>query len=149
MTWQFPEVLARRVRLYLTATTNNLFQKYPAFNNYKQNIDSFYENRKFAFAWFDSKGIIEQAGNLLNRMVNINQEGLPDSIFYKAEFTDAISNDGLDSANKPAVYTELMLTAQYFYYADKVWQGFNDKTLTSIDWFCQEKKFHTHKCWIL
>ncbi|HNP24812.1 MAG TPA: L,D-transpeptidase family protein [Panacibacter sp.] len=116
------------------------FQKYPAFNNYKQNIDSFYENRKFAFAWFDSKGIIEQAGNLLNRMVNINQEGLPDSIFYKAEFTDMISNDGLDSANKPAVYTELMLTAQYFYYADKVWQGFNDKTLTSIDWFLPRKK---------
>lgn len=119
---------------------NTFFQKYPAFKPYRKNIDSFYQNRNFAFAWFDSKGIIEQSGNLLNRMLNINEEGLPDSTLYKHDFIDMMNNDGLDSSNKPSIYTELMLTSQYFYYADKVWQGFDENALTSIDWYLPKKK---------
>ncbi|MEP7319663.1 MAG: L,D-transpeptidase family protein, partial [Panacibacter sp.] len=118
----------------------SFIEKYPQLQPVKSKLDSFYYKRKFAFAWYDNNGLIEQAANLYNRMQNLNEEGLPDSLPYKTEFTNLVNNNGLDSANHPSVPTEIMLTAQYFLYANKVWGGIDQKEVTSMDWFLPRKK---------
>ena len=118
----------------------SFLQKYPQLKPVENNLISFYRGRKYAFAWFDNAGLIEQAGNLYNRMQNINEEGLPDSLPYKTEFTNLMENGGFDSTSKPAVSTELMLSAQYFVYASNVWQGISEKKTLALDWFIPRKK---------
>ncbi|QEC70306.1 L,D-transpeptidase family protein [Panacibacter ginsenosidivorans] len=113
--------------------------RYPKLRSYKKDIDTFYAKRNFAFAWYDNNGLIEQAANLYNRMENISEEGLPDSIPYKDAFTDLMKNDALDSTNTANEFTELMLTAQYFIYARTVWSGLDAKRMKSLDWFLPRK----------
>ncbi len=115
-------------------------KKYPQLKPVQGNLDSFYRKRKFAFAWYDGNGLIEQAANLYNRIQNLNEEGLPDSLPYKEQFANLLNNDGLDSASHPSVYTEIMLTAQYFLYAHKVWGGIDQKKVTAMDWYLPRKK---------
>lgn len=119
---------------------DHFIKKYPLLEPYLSNLDSFYKNRDFAFAWFDTSGIIEQASNLLNKIENLKDEGLSDTVLYQTELTDLMSNQGLDSLNKRSVDAELMLTSQYFFYARKVWQGFDETTLSAMNWYLPRKK---------
>ena len=119
---------------------DSFLTKYPLLQTYKKDIDTFYHKRDFAFAWYDNNGLIEQAGNLYNRMQNINEDGLNDSIPYKTAFTELMKNNALDSLSTANEYTELMLTAQYFIYARNVWGGIDEKNMKELDWFLPRKK---------
>lgn len=119
--------------------------KYPALKDFGSDIRQFYNNRQFAYAWFDSLGIIEQAGNLLNRVENISDEGLPQKVMYKGTFDSLVAQEQYKTADKSTapsvdVDAELMLTAQYFYYARHVWQGIPEKESQALDWFLPRKK---------
>jgi hypothetical protein len=113
--------------------------RYPQIKQYKKDIDTFYYKRNFAFAWYDNNGLIEQAANLYNRMQNIGEEGLPDSIPYKDEFSELMKNEALDSTNTANEFTELMLTTQYFIYAKTVWSGLDETKTKSLNWFLPRK----------
>ncbi len=120
---------------------NSFIEKYPLLKPMQANLFSFYRGRKFAFAWYDNDGLIEQAANLYNRMQNINDEGLPDKLLYKQEFTNLMDDEGTDSATgKPSVFAELMISAQYFVYASTVWQGLGEKETLAIQWYLPRKK---------
>ncbi len=120
---------------------NSFITQYPLLRPVEKNLMLFYRGRKFAFAWFDNRGLIEQAANLYNRMENINEEGLPDKLPYKKEFTDLMNNNGTDSiTGKPSLFTELMISAQYFIYASTVWQGVGEKEISAIEWYLPRKK---------
>jgi murein L,D-transpeptidase YcbB/YkuD len=115
----------------------NFMVKYPQLNSFKNELDSFYYNRKYAYAWFDEKGLIEQAANLYNHTQNIGREGIKNRLPYQTEFTFMMSTDNADSMN---VNTEIMLTAQYFVYAKSVWTGLSEKETRSSNWFIPRKK---------
>ncbi|AXY75845.1 murein L,D-transpeptidase [Paraflavitalea soli] len=119
--------------------------QYPLLKEYGSDIQKFYNSRQFSYAWFDSLGIIEQAGNLLNRIENIADEGLSQKVLYKGAFDTLVAdeqNKTNDRTTAPSVdiNTELMLTAQYFYYARHVWQGLPQKEVEAMDWFLPRKK---------
>src|SRR5688572_19600937 len=59
------------------------FSKYPKLMPYEKELLTFYSHRKFAYAWFDNNGMIEQAGNLFNKIENISDEGVPVQILYE------------------------------------------------------------------
>ncbi|HRH60880.1 MAG TPA: peptidoglycan-binding protein, partial [Chitinophagaceae bacterium] len=118
---------------------DSFLKAYPQLTKLKKNMQTFYSNRKYAYAWFDEKGMIEQASNLYNHIMNMNEEGLPVKIPYKDSFTAIMESSSIDTA-KPAVATELMLTAQYFVYAGNVWQGLDEKESTSLNWYLPRKK---------
>ena len=44
------------------------FKIYPQLTSIKKELDSFYFNRHYAYAWFDDKGLIEPAANLYNHI---------------------------------------------------------------------------------
>jgi murein L,D-transpeptidase YcbB/YkuD len=113
------------------------FIKYPQLNEVKKGIDSFYHNRQYACAWFDEKGMMEQAGNLYNHIVNLDTEGVKDKLPYQKEFATMMVDENKDSLD---VNTEIMLTAQYFVYAKQAWTGLNEKQTQSLDWYLPRKK---------
>ncbi|WP_425476408.1 hypothetical protein [Paraflavitalea speifideaquila] len=89
--------------------------------------------------------MIEQAGNLLNRVENISDEGIPQKVLYKGAFDTLVADEQYKTNDKTTapsvdVNTELMLTAQYFYYARHVWQGIPEKETKALDWFLPRKK---------
>ncbi|MBI3883124.1 MAG: L,D-transpeptidase family protein, partial [Sphingobacteriales bacterium] len=119
----------------------SFLNNYPDFKIFEQDLYTFYNKRKYAVAWFDENGMIEQAANLYNRIQNISDEGLPDSLLYKAEFTKLMEPDRTTVTNqKPSTATELMLTAQYLQYAKAVWEGVSEEESLATDWLIPRKK---------
>ena len=117
------------------------FKKYPKLKNYEQDLLNFYSGRKFSYAWFDENGMIEQAGNLFNKIENIHDEGISSQLFYEDALHKMMNNDSsIAFTEKANTSVELMLTAQYFFYAQKIWNGISDKALREIDWDLPRKK---------
>jgi hypothetical protein len=56
------------------------------------------------YAWFDNNGIIEQAGNLYNKIQNIEDEGLPAKLMYNEDFEtlmdETLSATGMQKAKR-------------------------------------------------
>jgi murein L,D-transpeptidase YcbB/YkuD len=119
------------------STQINLFvNKYSLFKPLQDDIQKFYQSRRYAYAWYDGKGMIEQADNLYNKILNISEEGLTETTLYKDSLMRIFDDD--PSIRNPE--NELMLTAQYFDYANKVWGGISEKETRSLKWFIPRKK---------
>jgi murein L,D-transpeptidase YcbB/YkuD len=114
------------------------FTQYPEVSAYKVQLQSFYSNRKFAYAWFEEGTLIEQAGNLSNRVMNLQKDGVYTSIPYHKEF-DSLLNVQADQ-KQPDIHLELMLTAQYFAFSKLAWGGMNSTASKSSGWFLPRKK---------
>ena len=113
-----------------------ILKKFPAFNPLLPDLRKFYSSRKYAYAWYDQGGLIEQADNLYDRLLHLDDEGLPDTVLYK----DSLSNMFENTSPVMNPGNELMLTAQYFMYAQKVWGGISEKQTLAINWFLPRKK---------
>jgi L,D-transpeptidase YcbB len=113
--------------------------KYPLFRNLQGDIQTFYGQRRYAYAWFDREGLIEQAENLYNHLVNIGEEGVPDKILYKDSLS-TLFDVYASPMQRRSPENELMLTAQYFWYAKTAWGGISEKATRGMDWFLPRKK---------
>ena len=92
---------------------SSFFKTYPKLQLFQKDLIRFYSHRKFSYAWFDKDGIIEQAGNLFNKLENIQEEGLPEKIYYKEDLHRMMDMDTVIVSNDKANTTlELMLTSQ-------------------------------------
>jgi L,D-transpeptidase YcbB len=111
---------------------------YSKFKPFEKDIYSFYRSRKYAYAWFDENGLIEPADNLHNRVDNISEEGIPDRIPYKQNFTVLMETAETDT--KPSDSLELMLTCQYLSYAKNVWKGLSETEIKDLEWLLPRKK---------
>jgi len=110
-------------------------EKYPLFKPLQNDIRKFYTSRRYAYAWYDKTGLVEQADNLYNHMMNLTEEGLPEKIFYK----DSLSMIFGNQSSPRNAENEIMLTAQYFTYANTVWGGISEKETRAINWFLPRK----------
>lgn len=134
-----PGSFSTQTQLTFDSGQLKLFLKnYSQFKPFEKNIYSFYRGRKYAYAWFDENGLIEPAGNLYNRIINITEEGLPDKIPYKESFSNMMEAAGTE--NKPSDSLDMMLTCQYLAYAKYVWQGLSEKDAKAIEWLLPRKK---------
>jgi len=123
-----------------TASLQHFIDSFPKFASIQNEMKTFYTGRKYAYAWFDSTGMIEQAANLFNRIKNISDEGIDSNkMIYQKELNDLMDQSGqaTDSSN---MKTELMLTAQYLTYAKTVWTGLDEKQSIALDWLLPRKK---------
>lgn len=109
---------------------------YEHFEAFRKDIFRFYSNRNYAMAWFDSTGMIEQAGLLYNRIVHMKEEGLPLDIPYMEEYIAGMSS--VHESNK--VFMELMQTAQYLHFAQKLISGISEVDSKSLEWNIPRKK---------
>jgi murein L,D-transpeptidase YcbB/YkuD len=113
------------------------FKRHPTFQPYASEIIRFYSSRKYAYAWFEHGALIEQAGNLANRMLNLASEGITTPAPYAKELDSLVYSR---TKEKPDTETELMLTAQYFVFARLAWQGLDPAVSQSARWYVPRKK---------
>ncbi|TCK85877.1 L,D-transpeptidase family protein [Albibacterium bauzanense] len=120
---------------------DSFLNTYPELAFLDSNLKKFYHNRNFHYAWFDQQGLIEQAGNLVARVSNITDEGLFKSPPYKRELDSLILEARMEKqGNQPHTTLELMLTAQYFNFAQIAWQGADQRVSESLKWYLPRKK---------
>ena len=78
---------------------NLFFNQFADLKKYEQEVKEFYGIRKNLFAWYDSVGLTEQASNLYNHLINLDQEGVQGEIPYK-ERLDSLLNETLIRENR-------------------------------------------------
>lgn len=114
---------------------------------FSKQIRDFYTDRNFEFAWFDSSGLSEQAHHFFN-LQNDYISRLSDSSLFNKQFQDLYKTYANKPAkqivaNKEVVNTELLFTAQFFVYAEKMYKGANIQ-LADLGWYIPRKKINLH-----
>jgi murein L,D-transpeptidase YcbB/YkuD len=116
-------------------------QNHPALVPYEQDLRNFYRKRKFAYAWYEKGTLIEQAGNLNDRLMNLQNEGIYKGIPYQKNLDSLIfDSHSKTKVKKPDIGTELMLTAQYFAFSKLAFRGMSDSVSRAVNWFLPRKK---------
>lgn len=120
---------------------DSFLNTYPELAFLDSNLKKFYHNRDFHYAWFDQQGLIEQTGNLVARVSNISDEGIFKNPPYKRELDSLLLEARMEKqGNRPYTALELMLTAQYFNFAQIAWQGVDQRVSESLNWYLPRKK---------
>ena len=116
------------------------FVEYPNLKEYEKDVRSFYQGRKFAYAWFEKSLLIEPAHNLSNRILNLENDGIYRKLFYKETLDSLMHGTSITSKTvKPDVMLEILLTAEYFVYSKMAWDGMSKEVSKSSKWFLPRK----------
>jgi murein L,D-transpeptidase YcbB/YkuD len=119
-----------------TTVFENFFKKYSEFKGYEESVNKFYALRKNKLAWFSEKGIVEQSSILYNRIQSMTDNGLKKEVHYPNEYSKAVEAESRDSIS----WYELMITAQYLHFAEKVITGLPNKIIAESEWYIPRKK---------
>jgi L,D-transpeptidase YcbB len=122
-----------------SAAITHFLKNFPLFRSLDSDMRKFYVGRNFAYAWYDKDGLVDQAENLYNHVLNIQEEGLPADLPYRDLFSSTFDVYDRSMQARTADH-ELFLTAEYFTYAHKVWGGIAEEKTKSMDWFLPRKK---------
>jgi len=122
---------------------DEFIEKNPQYEIYSEQLDDFYRHRNFEFAWFDKKGVSEQARNFINLQNNHINE-FQDSTLGNPELQrlyDSLDNKTFtpNKQDSTLLKTELLFTTQFFQYASKVYKG-SDINAKELGWFIPRKK---------
>ncbi|MCF6402079.1 L,D-transpeptidase family protein [Chitinophaga filiformis] len=111
-------------------------------------IRDFYRQRDFHYAWVGNDGrLTEQAGNFINMMKADADYGLNDSTIISKPLRElydtlVMEGDRFRRNDKAMPRAELLLTAQFFAYGNKVWSGLTSDSAKSLEWFIPRKKIN-------
>lgn len=115
--------------------------EYPKLKRYENDLRSFYRKRNFSYAWFEDGILIEQAGNLTNRLKNLEDEGIYKRLSYVNTLDSLSYVAGISSKRKkPNIKLELLLTSEYFVFFNLAWEGMNPLVSKNNNWFLPRKK---------
>jgi len=115
---------------------------------YAEYIRDFYRQRDFHYAWIGNDGrLTEQAGNFINMMKADADYGLNDSTIISKPLralydTLVMEGEKFRRNDKAMPRAELLLTAQFFAYGNKVWSGLTSDSAKSLEWFIPRKKIN-------
>jgi len=112
------------------------FAKYPDFKTFRPQFTELYQKHHYNYIWYDKDGRIDFAEVLYNRVNQIGAEGVPTQIPYKSQLDELF----LDDSNKAEINNELLITAMYFCYTKKVYEGVDAKKSKSTGWFLPREK---------
>lgn len=107
-------------------------------------IRSFYNQRNYQYAWFDSAGLTEHASSFLEMQHQYIHDARDSSIYNPVlrELLDSIETSDthftVDSSKRLA--TELLLTSSFFKYAVVAYEGNNNLELQDLGWYIPRKK---------
>lgn len=121
---------------------DSFFIKFPKLKSIKKELVSFYSNQNYTFIWFVNNKVKAQSTVLQNQIKTISSDGfINNTKLLKDSF--AILN--LKKVVNPNLETELMLTANYFIYAKKVWYGLSEEQSKKSNWYLPRKKLNYNK----
>lgn len=113
------------------------FKKFPQLSPLAADVGAFYNYRSNHYAWYNGNGLTEQADNLFNHLSNLTQEGVESPVPY-LDTLEKLVNDPL--AEEPDANIEILLSAEYLFYAQKVWRGLPEQQTTKLQWYLSRKK---------
>lgn len=126
-----------------SSAITEFLRKYPDFNPFQSDLLRFYQQRKYTYAWYDEKGLIEQADALFNRFMQTEKDGLTHSFKYADRFHALMDDNDSSLLREPRnPEAELMLTAQYFNYAHRAWLGLPENDIRKLQWYVPRKKLN-------
>ena len=126
----------REDRIALDSTHVETFLAgHPEFKNYKSDFTELYRKHGYHYIWYDQNGRIDFAEALYNRVNQIGADGVLTNVPYKAEIEAVFAEDG-----KAKPQDELLLSAMYFFYAQKVVAGVDAQKSKSTGWFLPRDK---------
>jgi murein L,D-transpeptidase YcbB/YkuD len=131
----------QRSNRFDSSEVRNFLAAFPEFHSVGNEIEKFYRQRAYAYAWYEAGVLIEQATGLFNRILQIEEEGIYRSFPYRERFKSIMDEADSVFQLSPANPTvELMLTAQYLTFAQLVWQGMGPDALRETEWYLPRKK---------
>lgn len=114
------------------------FSQYSELKKYEKDLIAIYRNYKYSPIWFDEKGLAENGQSLYSLVKGLDGEGISVPFPYQENIEDIFSSEPGKTLSNTDV--ELMLTSLYLFYADKVYKGIDNNTISSIEWFLPRKK---------
>ncbi|WP_278010735.1 hypothetical protein [Flavobacterium gyeonganense] len=115
------------------------YEAYPKLKNFQDEVAALYTKKQSTQLWLDNKGVVEFGNTLYDKYKGLENEGLKANFPYK-EINLIFENNSVNKLSK--VNTDLMITNLYFYYAEKVYRGFDEKTSISLEWLLPRKKLN-------
>jgi L,D-transpeptidase YcbB len=134
--------------LYLDSTAMEQFIKQQSFHDSLcKRIRSFYNGRNYQYAWFNSQGMSTNAGtfiDLFNDYISYSK----DSSLYHLLFLqlyDSVTGGNYQYRKQDSIVfqTELLLTAQFFRYAYRKYQGSNTINTRQLEWYIPRKRINS------
>lgn len=114
----------------------NFFKQFPNLSSYHLQVMEFYRNRNFEMAWHDSLGKIEVAQLVMNRVMQMEENGLSTQVPYLDKYKSLSGMHTRDSLD----YADVMQTAQYFHFAERALGGVSEKEVLMLDWHIPKAK---------
>lgn len=111
---------------------------FPLLGKYASDVQQFYTYRNNSYAWYETSGLIEEASHLYTHLNNLQDEGILESAPYIKNLDSLINDPAV--INRPDSILEILLTAEYLFYADRVWNGISENQTTKLQWYIPRKK---------
>jgi len=107
---------------------------------------NFYNSRNYQYAWFFDEGIADYASTFL-QMQNDYIFYSGDSSLFNLQLRQLIdyfdsTHEKFNASDSNILKTELMLSAQFFRYARRAYQGSNQLDAQQLEWFIPRKKIN-------
>ncbi len=115
------------------------YTAYPKLAKFQDEVLALYKKNKSTQLWQDNKGVDEFAHTLFNKYKGLDEEGLKANFPYK-ELNIVFESNTDNKLSKED--TDLIISNLFFYYADKVYAGFDEKTTKSLEWLLPRKKLN-------
>lgn len=108
---------------------------------------SFYRNRNFQFAWWDSSGITEQVPNFINLYRNYAAVTGDSSVLNRRldSLYNAMATDSLKLLTIDSTQADLLLTRQFLRYVERAYAANENLDMKDLDWFIPKKQFEPIK----
>jgi L,D-transpeptidase YcbB len=127
--------------MHLDSTNiGKILSRFPLLGKYASDAKQFYRYRNFSYAWYESSGLIEQANHLYTHLSNLGDEGILIKPPYLNDLDSLINNPS--ATEKADSVLEILLTAEYLFYADKVWSGIPENQSSKLQWYIPRKKLN-------
>ncbi len=122
---------------------NDFFKSNPEKEDVIKEVNLFYKNRNYQYAWFNKKGMTQAVPNFQNQLQNYSND-FNDKTFNNAQLDTLITmikinpNDKeIDAKQREKL--EILLTTTFFKYSEKAYSGIN-KNARKLDWFIPREK---------
>lgn len=131
---------SQTVQVFDSLQITRFFDEFTNLKTHENEVRNFYRGRAYAYAWFEKGLLIEPAGNLSNRILNLEDEGVYKKLFYKNALDSLMHGANLPSQTaKPDITLEILLTAEYFVYSKLAWGGMSKEVSKSSKWHLPRK----------
>jgi len=132
---------ASHVATFDSSSLEGIINRYHYNDSIVTRLKKFYSSRNYQFAWFRQNNLAEQGFNFWNAQTAYIAYTTDSSLFNPSlqQLMDTLSHESvLDDSNK--LNTEVELSAQFFRYARRAYQGNIRLGEHELDWFIPRKR---------